>query len=32
MRNALTAARTQAEHYAREYGSTKGIVGIAPVA
>ncbi|MBL8790787.1 MAG: bifunctional 5,10-methylenetetrahydrofolate dehydrogenase/5,10-methenyltetrahydrofolate cyclohydrolase [Rhizobiales bacterium] len=32
MRNALTAARTQAEHYAREFGSTKGIVGIAPVA
>jgi methylenetetrahydrofolate dehydrogenase (NADP+)/methenyltetrahydrofolate cyclohydrolase len=30
MRNALTAARTQAEHYAAEFGGTGRLVGIAP--
>ena len=30
MRNALTAARTQAEHYAAEFGGGGRIVGIAP--
>lgn len=30
MRNALTAARTQAEHYAAEFGGAARLVGIAP--
>ncbi len=30
MRNALTAARTQAEHYAAEFGGAGRLVGIAP--
>lgn len=32
MRNALTAARTQAEHYAAEFGGAGRLVGIAPAA
>ncbi len=30
MRNALTAAQTQAQHYAEQFGGTGGPVGIAP--